>query len=127
MTQYTVILSPSVTRTRVLVRYGVDELLRAYLPPPSRVRHERAMPTFLEGLAMLVDHNLRVVLSVAAQDARCCLGLTDELGLGHRSLFYDVEVVDRRVRRRRGSRIPGVGDVADLRQLHLAIEQGGLP
>jgi hypothetical protein len=46
MESYTVVVSPSVTRTRVLVSRGPDELLRACLPPPSQVRHERAMPTY---------------------------------------------------------------------------------
>jgi hypothetical protein len=59
------------------------------------------------------------VLSVDAREAGCCLGLTDELGIGVRSLYFEVEVRDRRVRRRRGQRIRGVGDFADLRQLRL--------
>jgi hypothetical protein len=127
MESFTVVLSPSVTRTRVLVTGGPDELLRACLPPPSRVRRECAMPTFLEGLAMLLDRSVRVVLSVDAREAGFCLGLTDELGLGQRSLYYDVEVVSRHVRRRRGSRIRGVGDFADLRPLCLATDHGGAP
>ena len=110
MKLFTVVLSPSATQTRVLVTHGPDEFLRAFLPPPSQVHYERAMPTLLEGLALLLDRNLHVVLSVDARDAGFCLGLTDELGLGQRSLFYDVEVVGRRVRRRRGSRIRGIGD-----------------
>jgi len=37
-----------------------------------------------------------------------------------RSLFFDVEVRDRQVRRRRaGRRIRGIGDFVDLRQLRL--------
>ncbi len=127
MESFTVVLSPSVTRTRVLVTCGPDELLRACLPPPSRVRHERAMPTFLEGLAVLLDQSLHVVLSVDAREAACCLGLTDDLGLEQRSLYYDVEVVGRHVHRRRGSRIRGVGDFADLRQLRLMTDRGGVP
>jgi hypothetical protein len=127
MESYTVVVSPSVTRTRVLVSRGPDELLRACLPPPSQVRHERAMPTLLEGLALLLDRSLRVVLSVDAREAGFCLGLTDELGLGQRSLYYDVEVVERRVRRRRGSRIRGVGNFADLRPLRLVTGDGGMP
>jgi hypothetical protein len=58
-------------------------------------------------------------LSVDAREAGCCLGLTDQLGVGVHSLFFDVEVRDRRARRRRGQRIRGVGDFADLRQLWL--------
>jgi hypothetical protein len=66
-----------------------------------------------------LNAKLHVVLSVDAKEAGFCLGLTDELGVGVRSLFFDVEVRDRRVRRRPGRRIRGVGDFADLRQLRL--------
>ena len=117
--RYQVVIAPSATRTRVLVTEDSDELLRAVLPSPSRLRHERATTTFLEGLALWLDAKLHVVLSVDAKEAGFCLGLTDEMGVGVRSLFFDVEVRDRRVRRRPGRRIRGVGDFADLRQLRL--------
>jgi hypothetical protein len=118
--RYQVVIVPSATRTRVLVTEGSDELLRAVLPSPSQLRHERATTTFLEGLALWLDAKLHVVLSVDAREAGCCLGLTDELGVEVRSLFFDVEVRDRQVRRRRrGRRIRGLGDFADLRQLQL--------
>jgi hypothetical protein len=117
--RYQVVIAPSATRTRVLVTEGSDELLRAVLPSPSQLRHERATITFLEGLALWLDAKLHVVLSVDAKEAGFCLGLTDEMGVGVRSLFFDVEVRDRRARRRPGRRIRGVGDFVDLRQLRL--------
>ena len=117
--RYQVVIAPSATRTRVLVTDGPDELLRAVLPSPSQLRHERATITFLEGLALWLDAKLHVVLSVDAKEAGFCLGLTDEMGVGVRSLFFDVEVRDRRARRRPGRRIRGVGDFVDLRQLRL--------
>jgi len=117
--KYQVVIVPSATRTRVLVTEGPDELLRAVLPSPSQLRHERATTTFLEGLALWLDAKLHVVLSVDAKEAGFCLGLTDEMGVGVRSLFFDVEVRDLRVRRRPGRRIRGMGDFADLRQLRL--------
>lgn len=116
---YTVVMSPSATRTRVLLCQGPDELLRALLPPPSQVRHERAAITFLEGLSLWLDAKLHVVLSVDAREVGFCLGLTDGMGVGIRSLYFDVEVLDRGARRRRGQRLRGVGDFADLRQLRL--------
>jgi hypothetical protein len=116
---YTVVVIPSSMRTRVLVSHGPDELLRALLPAPSQVRHTRAAITFLEGMSLWLDAKLHVVLSVDARAAGLCLGLTDELGVGLRSLYFDVEVRDRGVGRRRGQRIRGVGDFADLRQLRL--------
>jgi hypothetical protein len=117
---YQVAIVPSTTRTRVLVTDGPDELLRAILPPASRLRHARATMTFLEGLSLWLDAKLRVVLCADAKQLGCCLGLTDELGVGVRSLFLDVEVRDRDTRRRRrGRRIRGIGDFADVRQLRL--------
>lgn len=124
MESYTVLVSPSPTGTRVLVLRGPDELVRACLPPLADVRHERALPTWLEGLALLLDARLRVVLSVDAWQAAWCLGLTDALGLGSQSLFYDVEVVDRRARRRRGSRLRGLGRFADLHRLRRWLAPG---
>jgi len=115
-----VVISPSTKWTRVLVSHGPDELLRAILPPPCQVRHERAAASLLEGLALWLDTTLPVVLSVDARQAGFCLGLTDELGLGQHSLYYRVEVSERGGRlRRRGRRIRGVGDFAELRQLSL--------
>lgn len=116
---YTIVVFPSTTRTRVLLTEGPDELLRAVLPSPSHLQDERAVVTFLQSLALWFNAKLHVVLSVDAKEAGCCLGLTDEMGIGVRSLFFDVEVRDRRPRRRRGQRIRGVGDFTDLRQLRL--------
>jgi hypothetical protein len=116
---YKVVIVPSATRTRMLVSEGPDELLRAVLPPSSQLQYERATITFLESLALRLNAKLHVVLSVDAKEAGCCLGLTDELGVGMRSLFFDVEVRDRRLRRRPGRCIRGVGDFTDLRQLRL--------
>jgi hypothetical protein len=107
-----------------LVSHGPDEMLRAILPPPSQVRHERAATTFLEALALWLDTTLPVALSVDAREAGFCLGLTDEMGIGMRSLYYRVEVSERGARRRRGTRIQGVGDFGDLRQLRLVPDDG---
>jgi hypothetical protein len=119
MDSYKAVLSPTAKWTRLLVSHGPDELLRAILPPPSQVRHERAATTLLEGLSLWLDTRLAVVLSVDAGEAGFCLGLTNELGIGDQSVFYRVEVTERGRRRRRGTRIQGVGDFADLRQLRL--------
>jgi hypothetical protein len=118
MEPYKLMLAPSSRWTRVLLTHGPDELLRAILPPPSQVRHERAAATLVEGMALWLDVALPVVLSVVDRDASFCLGLTDELGVGRQSIYYRVEVSSP-VARRRGSRIRGVGDFDDLRQLRL--------
>ena len=120
MDSYRLLLSPSSKWTKVLLTHGPDELLKALLPPPSQVRHERAAMTLIEGLSLWLDTTLPVALCVDARDAGFCLGLTDEMGVGIRSVFYRVEVTEPEdVRRRRGIRIPGVGDFRDLNQLRL--------
>jgi len=124
MESYQVVILPSERWTRVLLCHGPDELLRAILPPPSQVRHERSAPTFLESLALWLDATLPVVLSVDAQHAGFCLGLTDELGLGKCSIYYRVEVRERGGRRR-GTRIRSMGNFADLRRLSLSAHGGG--
>lgn len=118
MEPYKLMLAPSSRWTRVLLTHGPDELLRAVLPQPSLVRHERAATTFVESLALWLDVALPVVLSVIDRDAPSCLGLTDELGVGRQSIYYRVAVSSPAVRRR-GTRIRGVGDFDDLRQLRL--------
>ena len=118
-TKYTVVMVPSATRTRVLLSHGPDELLRAILPSPSQLRYDRGAVTFLEGLSLWLDAKLHVVLSVDEREVEFCLGLTDEMGIGMRSVYFDVEVHERGRRRRRGQRIRGVGDFTDLRQLCL--------
>jgi len=100
MDSYKVVLSPTTKWTRVLVSQGPDELLRAILPPPSQVRHERAAATLLEGLSLWLDTRLAVALSVDAKEAGFCLGLTDELGMGGQSVFLP---------RRRGRACPAAG------------------
>jgi hypothetical protein len=116
---YTVVMIPSATQTRVLVSHGPDELLRAMFPPPSQVQHRRAVVSWLEGISQWLDVRLHVALFVDAQAARLCLGLTDELGVELPSLYFDVEVLDPSALRRRGRRIRGFGDFSDLRQLRL--------
>jgi hypothetical protein len=118
MSEYTVTLSLSAARSRVLLTAGPDELLRAVLPPPSQIRHERAVLSLLQSLAMWLDRAPRVVVSADEGDATFLFGLTDELGNPQRSVYYTVEVVERRARRR-GRRVAGVGDFRDLRQLSL--------
>jgi hypothetical protein len=120
MDSYRLLLSPSSKWTKVLLTHGPDELLKALLPPPSQVRHERAAMTLIEGLSLWLDTTLPVALCVGARDAGFCLGLTDEMGVGVQSVFYRVEVTEPEdVRRRRGIRIPGIGDFRDLRHLRL--------
>ena len=118
MSEYTVTMLMSATRTRVLVVDGTDEILRAHLPATRQVGSPRAAATLLEGLALWLDRPARVVVSADELDATSLLGLTDDFGVPRRSVYYNVEVVERRVRRP-GRRLGGVGDFRELRQLSL--------
>jgi hypothetical protein len=121
MESFRLALSPSSTRTKILLTHGPDELLKGLLPAPSQMRHERAAITLIEALSLWLDRTLPVAVCVdELRDACSCLGLTDDMGIGMRSVFCRVEVTERKgARRRRGTRIPGVGDFRDLRQLGL--------
>jgi hypothetical protein len=124
MNEYTVTMSFSGVRSRILVTAGTDEILRAVLPAPRQVRHTQAASSFLEALALWLDQRLRVVVSAAEVDATSLLGLTDDFGSPGRGVYYQVEVVERKPRRR-GRRLAGVGEFRDLRQLNLL--SGGRP
>jgi hypothetical protein len=113
-----VMVCPSSIRTRILVMQGPDEILRAALPPPSIVRHERAESTLLEGLALWLGCQLSVVLCVPDEEIASCLGLIDGLGMGQHPLAFRVEVQEQG-RRRRGKRLGGVGVFTDVRQMWL--------
>jgi hypothetical protein len=123
MDRYRIVIAPSARETRLLVQCETDDLLRARLPPPSWVRHERAAATFLEGVALWLDRSLPVVLSVADEESTSCLGLTDELGTGARSLFFRTTVVSPGPHRRR-ARLGGVADFRDLRHLAFVADGG---
>lgn len=118
MSQYTVMLSSSASRTRLLLLDGQDELMRAVLPPGHLLRQRRAASTLLEGLSLWLDARLSVVLSADEGEASYYLDLVDELGQPARGVYFEVRMVERRARRR-PRRLGGVSDFADLRQLSL--------
>jgi len=82
------------------------------------VRHTQAALSFLEALALWLDHSPRVVVSAAEVDATSLFGLTDDFGTPQRGVYYHVEVVEPKPRQR-GKRLAGVGEFRDLRQLSL--------
>jgi hypothetical protein len=125
MDGYRLLLASSSRATKVLLTHGQDELLRAVLPPPSEVRHQRAAITLIEGLSLWLDTTLPVAVCVDDREASSCLGLADEMGLGLRSVFCRIEVVEHKPGRRRpGIRIRGIGDFRDMRQLRLWCLEG---
>jgi hypothetical protein len=104
MERYTVAIFPTRKQTRVILCQGEHVLMRASLPPPESLRHEQAVTTMLEGLALWLDTRLHVVLCVDAERASFCLGLTDELARGLGSIFFTVEVERLAPRRRERAR-----------------------
>jgi hypothetical protein len=114
----TAILRTSPRSTRVLVRLGGDEVLKAAFSPPSSPPHPRALPTLLEALALWHQAPVHVVLSAADAESWCRLGLVDPLCLGADTVHYTVEF--RAPESGRRQRIAGLGDFTDLRQLALS-------
>lgn len=118
MSRYTVMLSTSTSRTRLLLLDGQDELMRAALPSGQSLRQRRAATTLLEGIALWLDAPVSVVLSADETEPSYYLDLVDELGMPTRSVYFDVRLVER-AGRRRPRRLRGVSDFSDLRQLSL--------
>lgn len=102
--------------TRLLITQEDDEILKAILPPPSQA-HPRAATTLLEGLSLWLQRPLSVVLCADEPVGSSGLGLCDGLGVGKRTLHYEVAVLEGLPLRRRGRRIGGVGNFRELRQL----------
>lgn len=117
MKRITVILAPEPTRVRILVRGDGQDVMKAVLGSAKQA-HPRAASTLLEGLALWQQRPLSVVVCV---DERCdghALGLFDALGLGERTLHYEVGVAYHKTSRRQ--RMAGIGDFRDLRRMEIA-------
>ena len=127
MRDIVVTILPRFAGTQLLVTEGDDELLRAVLPAPDRIEYRsRAAPTLLEGLCQWLDSRLRVVLFADAPYNSFCLGLTDELGRGEVTVYYEVEVVSPRLERHPVLRLGGVDDFRLVHRLRrrALIERG---
>lgn len=111
MSRLILTMKPSVLSTRVLLHRGQQDILRAALPAPG-LGDPRAAATFLEGLSLWFQQRLFAVLVADDQGHSSDLGLCDGFGFGHRTAYYEVEVVEPGRRR-------GLGSFRDLRQLAL--------
>ena len=89
-----------------------SEIFKARLAPPSQI-HPRAAATLLEGLSLWCQRPLSVALCVDEEAASSGLQRSDGFGFGHRTLFYDLEVIAR----------PGPGG-PDFRQLRQICRRG---
>jgi hypothetical protein len=117
MQRLTVTMQPLPRETRLLVMAGRDEVMRAVLGPASAT-HPRAAATLLEGLSLWHQQALSVVLCADDEASSSATRMFDDLGLGVKTVHYDVEVAFR-APPRRDRRIRGFGNFADLRQLCL--------
>jgi hypothetical protein len=106
------VIKPSTVKTRLLLTWGDEEMMRAALPPPG-AGHPRSAETLLEGLSLWLRQPLSVVVCAEPGGISSALGLCDGFGFGATTLHYEVEVVDPRKRPR------GLGPFRDLRQLDL--------
>lgn len=113
----TVTLAPEKQRVRILARTGTQDVLKAVLGP-AQSTHPRAAATLLEGLALWHQQALSVVLVAADPSDSSALYLCDGLGLGQRSVHYEVGIATLGGRGRRHT-LAGLGDFRDLRQLSL--------
>ena len=109
-----VMIAPTTAQTRMLVRYGGHEVMRAMMPPPL-LAHPRAANALLEGLSLWYQKRLSVVLCAGDQAGSCSdLGLYDEpFDLPGGSVYYEVGIADLGPHRRR-RRLGGPGDFRDL-------------
>jgi hypothetical protein len=115
MNSIQVTLAPTATHVRVLMTGPEGEMMRAILGAPARM-HPKAARTMLEGLALWQQQPLCVVLYVDEPDDGCAMGLYDGLGMGDRTLHYEVGIAVKGGGRRR-RRLGSVGNFRDLRQL----------
>ena len=95
-----VALNATSKRTRVVMTMGEAVVLRANLPPLSAVRNARAVTMLLEALALWADERLCVALHAGDEENCFRCDLTDEMGLGARSVYFAVELVKHEPRRR---------------------------
>ena len=112
------ILKTSERSTRMLIRLGDDDVMKAILPPPPGSIHPRAMATLLEGIALWHQAPVRVVLAAAELDGWYKHGLVDDMWATVDSVHYTVEV---RYPDEVRQRIEGLGSFRDLRQLALGV------
>jgi hypothetical protein len=89
----TVAIAATYEETRLLATRGPREVLRARLASPTFV-HRWTMPLLLESLALGWQQPLRVVLYAESAALSSAWQLTDDLGLGRSTLFYEVELIE---------------------------------
>jgi len=111
-----VTIVPTRSETRILVTVGPDEVMKARLLPATQ-SHPRATPMLLEAIALWYQRRVHAVISVDADAISSDLGLCDGLGIGERTLHYEVLWVDHGELVHRGRRVRGLGDFRGVRRV----------
>ena len=106
-----VMMTANAKKTRLVVTAGEKVVLRASLPPLTKVAHERAAKVLLEALSLWLDEELSVAL--CADDEVNCFrfDLADEMGVGAHTVYYAIEVVEREQRARGGAEAGAAGQL----------------
>ena len=107
-----VAIHSATSETRILATSGrTEDVLKARLS--ATVQHPRALPAFLEALALWEGTSVRAAVVVDDLDGTCATRLSlDSLEGGGGARLYAVEFV-----RPPRERLSGVGDFRDLRQV----------
>lgn len=104
-----VTITASAHETRILVQDASGDRLLARLPSLTRAAHPRALPCLVESIALWCGTKVRVVLCVDELFSWEQSGLSDALGFGLDTLFFEVEVIPIEGRRRSAKRLTGLG------------------
>ena len=104
-------IKPTRMSTRLLITQGGNDILKAVLPPPHQA-DSRAAQRLVEALSLWFHSPLHVVLYADPEGTSSALALCDGFGFGKKTVHFEVEVYDPRLRR-------GLGHFDDLRQLTL--------
>jgi hypothetical protein len=103
-------ITATADETRILVQDASGDRLLARLPSLPCVSHPRALPCLIEALALWCGTKVPVVLYVDERFSWEDSGLSDALGFGIDTLFFEVEVVPLEARSRRSAkRLSGLG------------------
>lgn len=110
MDELVMTIAATARETRILLKQGPDEVLKARLRAVSQPAHRFAGPMLCEAMALWHDQRVRAVVSAESEDTLFALGLCDGLGISHATLHYVVQPLLKDDPPRRGQRLRGLGD-----------------
>jgi hypothetical protein len=110
MDELVMTISASEKETRVLLKHGPDEVLKARLGAVATPAHRFAGPMLCEAMALWHDQRVRAVVSAESEQILFALGLCDGLGVARSTLHYVVQPMYVDDPPRRGQRLSGLGN-----------------